>query len=36
MIDIVLSLQCKLDEVNKHALEEICKLSNAILKLQSE
>ena len=36
MINIVLSLQSKLDEANKHVVEEIRKLSDAILKLQSE
>ena len=36
MINIVLSLQSKLDEVNKHVVEEIRTLSDAILKLQSE
>ena len=35
MINIVLSLQSKLDEANKHVVEEIRKLSDAILKLQS-
>ena len=33
MINIVLSLQSKLDEANKHVVEEIRKLSDAILKL---
>ena len=32
----VLSLQSKLDEANKHVVEEIRKLSDAVLKLQSE
>ena len=32
----VLSLQSKLDEANKHVVEEIRKLSDVILKLQSE
>ena len=36
MINIVLSLQSKLDEPNKQVLEEICKLSDAICKIQSE
>ena len=36
MINIVLSLQSKLDEANKHVVEEIRKLSDAVLKLQSE
>ena len=36
MIDIVLSLQSKLDKANKHVVEEIHKLSDGILKLQSE
>ena len=36
MVNIVLSLQSKLDERNKHVLEEICKLSDAIFKVQSE
>ena len=36
MINVVLSLQSKLDEANKHVVEEIYKLSDAILKLQSE
>ena len=36
MINIVLFLQSQLDEANKHAVEEIRKLSDAILKLQSE
>ena len=36
MINIVLSLQSKLDEANKHVVEEIRKLSDAILKLQAE
>ena len=36
MINIVLSLQNKLEEANKHALAEIRKLSNAFLKSQSE
>ena len=30
MINIVLSVQSKLDEANKPAAEEICKLSDAI------
>ena len=30
MINIVLSVQSKLDEANKPAVEEICKLSDAI------
>ena len=36
MINIVLSLQSKLDDASKQAVEEICKLSDAILKLQTE
>ena len=36
MINIVLSLQSKLNQVNKYVLEEICKLFDAFLKLQSE
>ena len=36
MINIVLYLQSKLDEANKHVVEEICKLSDAILKFQSK
>ena len=36
MINIVLSLQNKLEEANKHALAEIRELSNAFLKSQSE
>ena len=36
MINILLSLQSKLDEAYKHVVEEIRKLSDAILKLQSE
>ena len=32
MINIVLFLQSKLDEANKHEVEEIRKLSDAILK----
>ena len=32
MINIVLSLQNKLEEANKHALAEIRELSNAFLK----
>ena len=36
MINIVLSLQNKLEEANKHALAEIPELSNAFLKSQSE
>ena len=36
MINIVLSLQNKLEQANKHALAEIRKLSNAFLKSQSE
>ena len=32
----VLSLQSKLDEANNHVVEEIRKLSDVILKLQSE
>ena len=36
MINIVLSLQSKLDKANKHVVEEIRKLSDGILKLQSE
>ena len=36
MVNIVLSLQSKLDEPNKQVLEEICKLSDAIFKVQSE
>ena len=36
MINIVLSLQSKPDEANKHVVDEIHKLSDAILKLQSE
>ena len=36
MINIVLSLQSKLDKGNKHVLEEIRKLSDAALKLLSD
>ena len=36
MINIVLSLQSKLDWANKHIVEEIRILSDAILKPQSE
>ena len=36
MNNIVLFLQSKLDEANNHVVEEICKFSDAILKLQSE
>ena len=36
MINIVLSLQSKLGGVNKHIVEEIRILSDAILKPQSE
>ena len=36
MINIALSLQSKLDEANKRVVEEIRKLSDAILELQSE
>ena len=36
MINIVLSLQNKLEVANKHALAEIRELSNAFLKSQSE
>ena len=35
MVNIVLSLQSKLDEANEHVVEEIRKLSDVILKLQS-
>ena len=36
MINIVLSLQSKLDEANNRVVEEVRKLSDAFLKLQSE
>ena len=36
MINIVLSLQSKLDGANKHIVEEIRILSDVILKPQSE
>ena len=36
MINIVLSLQSKLDEVNNRVTEEVLKLSDPFLKLQSE
>ena len=36
MNNIVLSLQSKLDEANNHVVEEVRKLSDAFLKLQSE
>ena len=36
MINIVLSLQSKLDKGNKHVLDEIRKLSDAALKLLSD
>ena len=36
MSNIVLSLQSKLDEANNHVVEEVRKLSDAFLKLQSE
>ena len=36
MINLVLSLQSKLDNANKHILEEICKISDPFLKLQSK
>ena len=36
MINIVLSLQSKLDEANNRVFEEVRKLSYAFLKLQSE
>ena len=35
-INIVLSLQSKLDEANSCVIEEVCKLLDAFLKLQSE
>ena len=35
MINIGLHLQSKPDEANRHVVEEICRLSDAILKLQS-
>ena len=34
MINLVLSLQSKLDSANKHVLEEIRKISDPFLKLQ--
>ena len=36
MINIVLSLQSKLDKGNKHVLDEIRKLSDVALKLLSD
>ena len=36
MINIVLSLQSKLDEANNRVVQEVRKLSDAFLKLQSE
>ena len=36
MNNVVLSLQSKLDEANNHVVEEVRKLSDAFLKLQSE
>ena len=36
IINIVLSLQSKLDEANNRVVEEVRKLSDALLKLQSE
>ena len=36
MVNIVLSLQSKLDEANEHVVEEIRKLSDVILKLQQK
>ena len=36
MINIVLSLQSKLDEINNRVAEEVRKLSDPFLKLQSE
>ena len=36
MINVVLSLQSKLDKANKQVVEEIRKLSDATLELQSE
>ena len=35
MMTITLFLQSKVDEANKHVVEKIRKLSDAILKLQS-